>query len=75
MCLSTGSIDSRWGSRLGVFAISPTIAEYISRDLRKKIENPLTFQTSFAAAESSVARIAYGYDAAILIELCRAIIK
>lgn len=66
---------SRRGSRLGVFAASQTMADYIGRDLREKIENPLTFQTSAAAAESSVARIAFGYDAAVLIELCRAVIS
>ena len=65
---------SKRGSRLGVFVASQTMAEYIGRDLREKVENPLTFQTSTAAAESSVGRLAYGYDAAILIDLCRAII-
>ena len=66
---------SRRGSRLGVFAASQTMAEYIGRELREKVENPLVFQTSAAAAESSVAKVAYGYDAAILIDLCRAIIE
>ncbi len=66
---------SRRGSRLGVFAASQTMTGYIGRDLRDKLENPLSFQTSEAAAESSVARLAYGYDAAILIDLCRAIIE
>ena len=65
---------SRRGSRLKVFAESQTMADYIGRDLSEKIENPLSFQTSEAAAESSVARMAYGYDAAVLLELCRAII-
>ncbi len=65
---------SRRGSRLGVFAASQTMADYIGRELREKIENPFTFQTSAAAAESSVARVAYGYDAAILIDLCKAVI-
>ena len=66
---------SRRGSRLGVFAASQTMAEYIGRDLRDKIENPLSFQTSEAAADSSVAKIAFGYDATILIDLCRAVIE
>jgi hypothetical protein len=66
---------SRRGSRLKVFASSQTMEGYIGRDLREKIENPLMFQTSEAAAESSVAKLAYGYDAAILIDLCKAIIE
>jgi hypothetical protein len=65
---------SRRGSRLVVFANSKTMDGYIGHELREKIENPLIFQTSRAAAESSVSRQAHGYDAAMLIDLCNAIL-
>lgn len=66
---------SRRGSRLKVFVNSKTMADYIGRDLREKIENPLIFQMPDAAAESSVDKIANGYDATILIDLCNAILE
>jgi len=66
---------SRRGSRLKVFVGSQTMADHIGRDLREKIENPIVFQTSPAAAESSVAAVAHGYDAAVLIDLCNAILE
>jgi hypothetical protein len=65
---------SRRGSRLGVFVNSKTMEGYIGRDLKEKLENPISFQTSKAAAESSVSAMANGYDAAILIDLCNAIL-
>ena len=65
---------SRRGSRLMVFANSKTMDGYIGRELREKIENPLIFQTSRAAAESSVSSRAHGYDATMLIDLCNAIL-
>lgn len=66
---------SRRGSRLTVFVNSKTMDGYIGRDLREKLENPLIFQPVGAAAPSTgVASRAYGYDAAVLIDLCRAIL-
>lgn len=49
---------SRRGSRLAVFVNSQTMDGYIGRDLKEKIENPIVFQTSRAAAESSVSAVA-----------------
>jgi hypothetical protein len=66
---------SRRGSRLLIFAQSKTMDGYLGRELRHKIENPLVFQTSTAAAESSVSSRAHGYDAAILIDICTAILE
>lgn len=42
---------SRRGSRLGVFVNSATMNGYIGRELREKIENPLIFQLTGAAAD------------------------
>lgn len=66
---------SRRGSRLGVFVNSQTMDGYIGRDLREKLENPLIFQPPKAAAVSGVAARANGYDAALLIDLCQAILN
>jgi hypothetical protein len=65
---------SRRGSRLTVFVQSKTMDDYIGRDLRVKIENPLIFQLPGAAAASSVSARANGYDATILIDICNAIL-
>ncbi|HWX13798.1 MAG TPA: P63C domain-containing protein [Methylocella sp.] len=65
---------SKRGSRLPVFVNSKTMDGYIGRDLRAKIEKPLVFQASAAAAGNSVSGRAYGYDAAILIDLCNSIL-
>jgi hypothetical protein len=48
--------------------------EYIGRDLREKIENPVIFQPPGAAAASPVTSRANGYDATILIDICKAIL-
>jgi hypothetical protein len=45
---------SKRGSRLTVFVGSKTMDEFIGRDLREKIENPLIFQPPGAAAASPV---------------------
>lgn len=65
---------SRRGSRLTVFVTSKTMDEYIGRELREKFQNPLVFQPPKAAAVSGVAAKANGYDAALLIDLCQAIL-
>lgn len=65
---------SRRGSRLKVFVSSNAMDEHIGRELREKIENPLVFQLPGAAAASPVSAVAHGYDAAILIDICNAIL-
>lgn len=62
---------SRRGSRLPVFVASQTMADYIGRELREKIENPFVFQLPGAAAARPQA---YGYDATVLIDLCKAVL-
>ena len=65
---------SKRGDRLAVFAGSKTMDDYIGRELREKLANPLVFQRKGAAAENAVGAVAHGYDATILIDLCNAII-
>lgn len=65
---------SRRGSRLTVFVNSQTMDGYIGRDLREKINNPLVFQLSNAAAGTPGAARAHGYDAALLIDICNSIL-
>ena len=54
---------SRRGSRLTVFVNSQTMDDYIGRELREKIENPIVFQPAGAAAGTGVSARANGYDA------------
>lgn len=65
---------SRRGSRLTVFVNSQTMAKYIGRELLEKFNNPLSFQPPKAAAAGGVAAQPNGYDAALLIDLCQAIL-
>jgi P63C domain len=65
---------SRRGSRLTVFANSKAMEDYIGRELKEKLQNPLVFQLPGAAAASPVSALANGYDATILIDICNAII-
>jgi hypothetical protein len=66
---------SRRGSRLTVFVNSQTMDGFIGRELREKIEKPIVFQPPGAAAASPVTSRANGYDAAILIDICKAILE
>ena len=65
---------SKRGDRLTVFSASKTMDDYIGRDLREKLANPLVFQCKTAAAGDPTGGKAHGYDATILIDLCNAII-
>lgn len=51
------------------------MAGYIGRELGEKFDNPLIYQPPKAAAVSGVAARANGYDAALLIDLCQAILR
>lgn len=65
---------SRRGERLKGFANSKQMENYIGRELRDKLENPITFQRIGVAAKNEISARAYGYDATILIDICRAIL-
>lgn len=64
---------SKRGDRLRGFINSKAMADYIGRELRQKLENPLVFQQKGAAA-GSIIQTANGYDATLLIDLCNAVI-
>ena len=66
---------SRRGDRLSGFVNSKTMNDHIGRELREKIKNPLVFQPSGAAAENPISGQAFGYDATILIDLCKSILS
>jgi hypothetical protein len=65
---------SKRGDRLTVFAGSKTMEDYLGRDLQEKLTNPIIFQRKPAAAEKLIGGRAHGYDATILIDLCKAIV-
>lgn len=65
---------SRRGSRLSVFVSSKQMDDFIGRELREKIEKPIIFQPPGAAAANPVTSRANGYDATILIDICKAIL-
>jgi hypothetical protein len=65
---------SKRGDRLAIFAKSQTMAEFIGRELIDKIENPIIFQRPGSAAENPISDKAHGYDAALLIDICKAIL-
>jgi hypothetical protein len=65
---------SKRGDRLHVFANSKTMENYVGRELMGKIENPIVFQRPGAAAENAISEKAYGYDATILIDICKSIL-
>ena len=62
------------GDRLTNFVNSKAMADYIGRDLRQKLENPIIFQRSSAAAKNVISARANGYEASVLIDLCNAIL-
>lgn len=65
---------SRRGERLKGFAGSQTMKPYIGRELQQKLDNPIEFQRLSSAAKNEISGKANGYDATILIDICRAIL-
>lgn len=63
------------GSRLPRFVSNKTMSEYIWPELREKLENPLVFQTLSSGQPPVLGPTANGYDATILIDVCRAILQ
>lgn len=62
------------GDRLQRFISGKAVSEFISPELRGKIENPVLFQPVTKAQEVGV-KVLHGYDVTILIDLCNAIIS
>ena len=64
------------GSRLPRFVFNKTMDEYIWPELREKLENPLVFQLLNAGQSGQqTGRQANGYDATVLIDVCRAVMQ
>lgn len=63
------------GSRLPDFVKSKRMADYVGRELKEKLENPLIFQTPTAGGNSPPPSKVHGYDVTILIDLCKAVVK
>ncbi|WP_316176539.1 MULTISPECIES: P63C domain-containing protein [unclassified Bradyrhizobium] len=61
------------GGRLPSFIQSERMAAYVGRELREKLENPIIFQGLGAVAGNPGSTV-HGYDATILIDLCRAVL-
>ena len=66
---------SQRGDRLTSFVNSKTMADYIGRELRQKLDNPIIFQWNKAAAVNAISAKANGYEASVLIDLCNAIME
>jgi hypothetical protein len=61
------------GNAFPRFMAARAMAETVGAELREKLENPLKFQWGTGGAEQPPATV-HGFDAALLIDLCRAII-
>ncbi len=62
------------GGRLPSFIQSETIAPFVGRELKEKLENPIIFQGIAAVASGPSPGTVHGYDATILIDVCKAVI-
>ena len=60
------------GKVLERFTTGQALAKHVGAELTKKLQNPLKFQSGSGGAEQPPT-IAYGFDAAVLIDLCNAI--
>lgn len=61
------------GNALPRFLSTRLMADFVSADLKGKLENPIKFQWGTGGAESPPS-IIHGFDATLLIDLCRTII-
>ena len=61
------------GNAFPRFLSSNAMADYVSAQLREKIEKPIKFQWSSPSAQGPVE--VFGYDVTILIDVCQAIIE
>lgn len=62
------------GSRLPNFVFNKTMSEYVGQDLAERIKNPVIFQAVSVGKTGAAATKAHGYDAAILIDVCKAVL-
>src|SRR5436190_2781243 len=62
------------GSRLPSLVSQKRMTPFVGEELAQKLDNPLIFQAPTAGGKFQPATI-HGYDATILIDLCRAIVQ
>lgn len=68
--IATGmGMSAMRGQRIGDFVASKSINPFISNELRSVIRNPIKFQPPTGG------RIAYGYSATILVDICNAVLS
>jgi len=63
------------GSRLPRFVFNKTMSEYLGPELHEKLKNPVVFHIVSAGQGGASLVKANGYDAGILIDICRAILR
>lgn len=63
------------GSVFSYFISGEKLVPYVGSELAEKLANPLIFQWVAAGASNPLQTPAHGYDATILIDVCKAIIK
>lgn len=61
------------GSRLPRFVFNKTMSEYLWPELREKLENPIVFYIPIAGQPNGSGVKANGYEAGVLIDICRAV--
>jgi hypothetical protein len=62
---------SEGGSKFQRFIAGKAMSNFISPELRLKLENPIIFQSASAGPAKTV----HGYDVTILIDICNAVLK
>lgn len=62
------------GSRLPNFVFNKTMSEYIGQELTEKMKNPVIFQIVSVGKSGTTTTKAHGYEAAVLIDICKAIL-
>ena len=63
------------GSRLPGFVFNKTMSKYLGQELAEKIRNPVIFQIVSAGKSGTSTTKANGYDAAVLIDICKAVLN
>lgn len=63
------------GSRLPNLVRSKQLQDYLGHEIRHKLENPVIFQLSSPGTKAQPPTPIHGYDVALLIDLCRAIVS
>jgi hypothetical protein len=62
------------GSRLPNFVFNKTMSPYVGQDLAERIKNPVIFQVVSVGKAGTTTATAHGYDATILIDVCKAVL-